>query len=291
MTDTVSQAVATREASPAAMLTQYKGDFGMVLPSHFKPDTFVRLAQGVLRKNRQLARIATENPGSLMAALLECARLGHEPGTEAFYLVPMGGEIEGWEGYRGVVERMYRSGAVDTVKAELVKTNDRFEYDPGRMDVPDHRVDWFGDRGPTIGAYAYAVLAGGATSRVVVINREYIEKVRAQSKGSDKSTSPWKQWEDAMILKTVIHRLEPFVPTSAEYRQHVAQAGLASSAPTIEPGAELPALPEAKSTVQQPTQDDITPPADPVTGEVVDAEVLDPDEPTWPDVTEPGGGQ
>jgi hypothetical protein len=33
------------------------------------------------------------------------------------------------EGYRGVVERMYRSGAVESIKVELVRQNDRFRFD------------------------------------------------------------------------------------------------------------------------------------------------------------------
>lgn len=216
MSDTVTGAVAKRESGPGAMIQQYSADFTTVLPSHINGPTWVRLAQGVLRRDRKLAEIAQRNPGSLMQALLECARLGHEPGTEAFYLVPMGSEIEGWEGYRGVIERMYRAGAVISVKAELVKANDVFRYKPD-MVRPLHDVDWFGDRGEILGAYAYAEMVGGATSRVVIINREYIGKVRAMSRGSDKPSSPWVKWPDQMVLKTVLHRLEPFVPTSSEY--------------------------------------------------------------------------
>lgn len=216
MTETVTGAIAKRDNGPGAMIKQYSSDFTTVLPSHINGATWVRLAQGVLRRDKQLAQIAQRNPGSLMQALLECARLGHEPGSESFYLVPMGGEIEGWEGYRGVVERMYRAGAVVAVKAEIVKANDRFHYQP-HMDRPEHEVDWFGDRGEIRGAYAYAELRDGATSKVVIIGQDYITKVRAMSKGSDKPSSPWVKWPESMVLKTVIHRLEPFVPTSAEY--------------------------------------------------------------------------
>lgn len=224
MSQTVSAAVAKREAGPGAMIKQYSSDFTTVLPSHMNGETWVRLAQGVLRRDKQLAQIAQRNPGSLMQALLECARLGHEPGTEAFYLVPMGGEIEGWEGYRGVIERMFRAGAVTSVKAEIVRANDHFRYLPSAMARPEHEIDWFGARGDILGAYSYAEMRDGTTSKVVVINQEYIAKVRAMSKGSDKPTSPWVKWTEAMVMKTVIHRLEPFVPTSAEYRREQLRA-------------------------------------------------------------------
>lgn len=216
MSETIGNAVAKQDNGPGAMIKQYSTDFTTVLPSHMNGQTWIRLAQGVLRRDKNLAQIAQRNPGSLMQALLECARLGHEPGTESFYLVPMGGEIEGWEGYRGVIERMYRAGAVVSVKAEIVRANDHFRYQP-HMGKPEHEIDWFGDRGAILGAYSYAEMRDGSTSKVVVINREYINKVKAMSRGSDKSSSPWQKWEEAMVLKTVIHRLEPFVPTSSEY--------------------------------------------------------------------------
>lgn len=227
-----STAVAKRgDTGPGALVKEYSADFAMVLPSQLNDATFVRLAQGVLRRDAKLAAIAKRNPGSLMQALLECARLGHEPGTSSFWLVPIGDEIEGWEGYRGVIERMFRAGAVVAVKAEIVKEKDVFNYEPS-MARPDHRPDWFGDRGRTIGAYAYAELISGATSRVVVINREYIDKVKAMSKGSDKPASPWKKWEDQMILKTALHRLEPFVPTSAEDKRGPVLAKATVNPPT-----------------------------------------------------------
>lgn len=212
---TVAAAVAERDNGVAALITKYTDNFVDVLPSQIRPETWIRLAQGVLRRDKKLAQIATQNPGSFLNALLECARLGHEPGTEAFYLVPFGNEIQGIEGYRGVIERMYRAGAVATVKAELVYADDPFEYRPQTMRVPKHEPDWFGERGELIGAYSYAEMKDGTTSRVVVIANAYIEKVKKESKGSSRSDSPWVKWTDQMVLKTVAHRLEPWVPTSS----------------------------------------------------------------------------
>lgn len=257
-TTTVSSAVEKRDNGPGAMIEGYRKDFAMVLPSHVKPETWVRLAQGVLRRDRNLARIAQQNPGSLLVSLLECARLGHEPGTEAFYLVPIGGEIEGWEGYRGVIERMFRAGGVASVVAEVVRAGDLFVWKPGEMDRPRHEADWFRDRGEIVGAYSYAVMKDGATSKVVVLNRPYLDKVRKESKGSSSATSPWNKWEEAMVLKTAVHRLEPFVPTSSEYRAEIQRA--AAEAVTV--GEQHPEIPEP---IAGHVTDD----------EVVDAEIID----------------
>ncbi len=91
------------------------------------------------------------------------------------------------------------------------------------MDRPEHAPDWFGDRGDLIGAYAYAVMKDGATSKVIVYSKGEIDKVRAVSKTS-REDSPWNQWYDRMALKTVLHRLAHFVPTSAEYRREQLRA-------------------------------------------------------------------
>lgn len=252
MTDNpIGNAIEKRDTSPGGLVAQYRQDFTTVLPSHIKGDTWVRLAQGALRRDKNLAQVATRNPASLMAALLDCARLGHEPGTEAYYLVPFGNEIQGIEGYRGVVERMYRAGHVASVKAEVVRQNDEFTYQP-LMDKPHHIVDWFGDRGPIIGAYAYAVFKDGTTSKVVVINRAYLDKVRKESRGSDRASSPWVKWEEQMVLKTVAKRLEPWVPTSNEIRT--------VTAPTVE--TATPAMQAAPANVDTTTGEVIEGPYD-----------------------------
>jgi recombination protein RecT len=256
----ISNAIATRDNGPEALVRQYRDDFTLVLPSHVKGETWMRLATGSLRRDKNLMQVATRNPGSLMNALLECARLGHEPGTESYYLVPFGNEVQGIEGYRGVVERIYRAGAVKAVKAEVVCANDVFDYQPD-MDRPNHKVDWFGTRGEVIGAYAYGVFQDGSASRVVVIDRPYIEKVRKESKGSNSPGSPWVKWFDQMVLKTVARRLEPWVPTSTEWRKEQMRAAQEVLAERAE--VDLP---------PQPSSLDDTDPEDdgPVEGELVD---------------------
>ncbi|MFF2502139.1 recombinase RecT [Streptomyces sp. NPDC058067] len=257
----ISNAIATRDNNAEAVVRQHKDDLTLVLPSHVKGETWMRLAYGALRSNQQLMQTATRNPGSLMTALQECARLGHEPGTESFYLVPFGNEVQGIEGYRGVVERIYRAGAVKAVKAEVVHQNDHFEYSPD-MDRPVHKPDYFGDRGPIVGAYAYGVFADGSTSKVVVINRAYIDKVKKESKGSSRSDSPWVKWEESMVLKTVAKRLEPWVPSSTEWRREQLRA---EHEATVDRPATRIAVPEPAAAPQHDPDDE-----GPIEGELVD---------------------
>lgn len=265
MTETTSTAVAKRDEGAGAMIEQYRSDFATVLPSHVRPDTWVRLAQGALRRDKNLARVAQGNPASLMQALLEAARLGHEPGSPEFYLVPFGNEVQGIEGYRGIVERIYRAGAVSTVKAEVVYEHDQFEWSPTTMDKPVHEFDPFADRGKIRGAYAYCAMRDGTTSRVVVINQTYIDKVKKESRGSNSNSSPWQKWPEAMILKTVVRRLEAWVPTSNEYLKEQLRA-----VRDVQAEAPRPLIPH---------DDPKTASVDTATGEVVDGEIVDPVDP------------
>jgi recombination protein RecT len=257
MTDTpTSQAVEKRDDTPRALVEQYKASFAAVLPSHIgRPETWVRLAQGALKKGKrlpsgvtELEQAATNNPGVFLATLLDCARLGLEPGTEQFYLTPRrvkGGstEILGIVGYQGLIELMYRAGAISSVVAECVHANDSFSFRPGVDQVPLHEIDWDSDdRGPLRLVYAFARMRDGATSKVVVLNRAAIENLKKTSQGSDSQYSPWNTNEPAMWLKSAVRQLAKWVPTSSEYvKERIGQP--VGQASTADRGLGAPALP------------------------------------------------
>jgi recombination protein RecT len=269
--NTVSNAVAVRDNGPGALVEQYKSDLAMVMPSHVKPDTFVRLAVSVLRRDKNLALAAQNNPAALMGALMEAARLGLEPGTEQYYLTPrkVKGrmEVQGIRGYQGEIELIYRAGAVSSVIVEVVRAKDHFSYSPGRDERPTHEIDWDAeDRGPLRLVYAYAVMKDGATSKVVVLNRAKVMEAKALSQGSDSQYSPWQRHEEAMWLKTAAHRLTKWVPTSAEYMREQLRAHAEVAAEQ-----RVSLSPVAPPMPQQPTTEN----AD----EVVDAEFVDDGEP------------
>src|SRR5258708_39205970 len=89
-------------------------------------------------------KCAQANPDSLYVALMQCASLGHMPGTDEYYLTPRMDhgrpKVLGIEGYKGVVERMYRSGAVAKVIAREVCAKDRSEEHTSELQSPDHLV-------------------------------------------------------------------------------------------------------------------------------------------------------
>lgn len=260
--NTVTSAVEKRQAGAMAVTSQSRNWLAGLLPSHVEVQTFVNLANANLRRTigrkDGLADAANADPAGYMLALAECARLGLVPG-DTFHIVNfkrfkdrrfVGWDFVGITDYTGEIELMYRAGAIAAVKAEIVYEQDRFHFTPD-MDRPAHEIDWFNPkgRGQMIGVYAYAVMKDGAHSRVVVMSRPEVEKIKAVSKtafdrdGKPRSDSPWTQWEDRMWLKTAIHQLEKWVPTSAEWRREQLRAAVeadnlrAPAASTAESGA------------------------------------------------------
>lgn len=262
-TQTVTSAVAARDNSPAALVRKYRTDFATVLPSHIRPETWLRVATGALRRSPQLANAAEKNPQSLLVALLDAARKGLEPGTEQFYLVPRKGkrgpEVLGVTGYQGEVELMYRAGAVSSVRVEVVRDHDTFAYNPGEHDRPAHEVNWRADRGDLVLAYAYALMRDGAVSNVVVLSADDIAVILSKAEGADSPYSPWQWNPKSMWLKSAAHQLAKWVPTSAER--------------VWQPDGPPPEAP----------------PANPVTlpEDVVDAEIVE----DWPDAPDTPDGE
>jgi len=274
---TVSNAIAVRDTGPAAMVTQYREEYAALVPSHVNADQWIRLAVGAIRGNKDLEQAARTDVGVFLRELKTAARLGLEPGTEQFYLTPRKSKahrgakiIKGIVGYQGIVELIYRAGAVSSVVVETVRANDTFRYVIGRDERPVHEIDWFAeDRGPLVGVYAYAVMKDGATSKVVVLNKHQVMDAKAKSDGRNSEFSPWNTNEEAMWLKTAVRRLAKWVPTSAEYmrEQLRAQAEVAGEL-NAAPQTGAPTMPQPATSLDEtdPDYEDDSP----VEGELVD---------------------
>lgn len=280
---TVREAAAARDTGPVALIWHRKSHFAAVLPASVDVESFLGTAAGALYTNPRLMEAAQANPDSLIVALMECASLGHLPGSDDYYLTPRKDKgkpkILGIEGYRGVIERMYRSGAVARVVVREVCEDDKFEYVEGVDDKPRHvfggqggtGASFFGKgappRGEMVGVYAWAELATGAISRVVLLTRDDVHAAReAGGWRPDDPYSPWNRADGgkdhpeftgrSMWWKTAAKRLEPWVPTSAEYRREQLRAS--ASAASLAPARTPPAVPSGDR-------------------DVVDAEIIDDD--------------
>lgn len=234
-------------------------DMARLLPDHIPVATFMAAAGAALWKSEELMEGATNHPDAFLVALRESAMLGHIPGTPHYWLTPrrqgQGWSVLGIEGYEGIIDRMYRSGGVLSVHAEVVRENDGFELEAGPGGRPVHRragrlgpFSPHAERGPVVGAYAYAILQGGIASQVVAMNMEEINERRAVAA----ARAIWNAWPVPMMKKTVLRASEPYVPVSAFYRSTAVQSQsfVAAIAPQAPARMEDGAGPEDGPTVE-----------------------------------------
>lgn len=220
---TVSGAVA-RVQAPAALINESLVEFARVLPAGISRERFGQWAMTMLSKALaspdQRQREAWErvlDPGnqagqlSVAVALKECAALGLEPGRE-YHLVPFGMTVTGITDYKGEI-RLINNWEPCSVIAMLVHKVDKFVM-TGANIPPKHDADWFGDRGPVVGGYAYVDYGGGRYSLVTRMSEADFEKHKAVAK----TKLVWDAWPDSMRLKTLVHALRKMVPWAMERR-------------------------------------------------------------------------
>jgi recombination protein RecT len=262
-TQTIARAMEKRDGGGLDKLMWAKAShLESILPDHLDVKTFLGTAWAALLANDKLMQFAAAKPETLLIALYRCAAKGHQPGTEEFYLTPRDGGVLGIEGYRGVIERMFRSGAVAKVVVREVCAKDYFRFTEGEDEKPVHHfaarpgttgADFFGDdgdpnRGDMVGVYGVAQFTTGNWSRPVLLSRNDVFAARASGgwKRDDKY-SPWNRMDGgdnhpelqgrSMWWKTAAKRLEPWVPTSAEYRREQLRAAAQATMAPAQPAA------------------------------------------------------
>lgn len=293
-----------RIAQVATIVKDAARDLERLLPDHLQVSTFLSAAGAALWKSQDLMEGALSDPDAFLIALRESARLGHVPGTEHYWLTPRKANkrssVLGIEGYEGIIERMYRSGGVLSVHAEIVRANDDFQDFAGPDSRPLHKVAGgsFGrraDRGDIVGVYAYAMLPGKVPSQVIKMTMEDLMEIKAISAAGGKI---WDAWPEQMYKKSALRRLEPYVPVSAGYRQTAAQTTTYATAlaPQMPVRMEDTAEPAGVPPVETPgvVEGDVTPSGGdrPVVDVEFDPRQWGGDDPAWQDlpVARPGGG-
>lgn len=122
--------------------------------------------------------------------------------------------------YQGLIAIATDGERVNNVWAEVVRERDRedgnFKYFGGTDPKVIHTPDPFMSeemRGPVIGAYCVAEIAGSSHPHVTFMTIEEIENVRDKSElYKKKKKGPWVDWFDEMAKKTVIKRAQKTWP-------------------------------------------------------------------------------
>lgn len=209
----------SRQATTLDLLARSKPEIAKLLPAGVTIDRFERIVRTEIRRTPLLLET---DPHALLGAVMQAAQLQLEPGPLGLiYLIPFKREVTLIVGYRGYVELAYRSGQVRDVIAELVHDGDTFRVAKGTAPRITHEPAGAPGEREIVAAYAVARLkTGGTVSRVIYA--EDWERARAASRAGSKGTGPWATDTPAMIRKTALRRLEPWLPKTGSFAAAVA---------------------------------------------------------------------
>jgi recombination protein RecT len=229
-----------------------EGFYRAITPAHANAQQFIAVVKGILNKDPDLAAAAMANPNGFLSTLADCAQLGLTPGrgyaiTHRRNRTTGIPDIVGIVEYQGEIELMFRTGRVTAVVAEVVRVKDDFKRgatptEPPMWEPVDEGFAGVKARGILRGVFAYAVIDGQYTTKVVYLGPEAIAARRAKA-GMLKIWGP--EWPaegentENMWRKSGVRALWPWVPKSAEYvAQLMAQAAQVASA-DVPPGMIL----------------------------------------------------
>lgn len=196
-----------------AMLEQFRS----ALPKRILPERFARVAMTAVRRDQKLALCSQ---ASFLAALMNAAQLGLEPGVLGqCWILPFAGEAQLIIGYRGLIQLAWRSGQVADVYGHAVHDGDLFDWQLGTERWIKHRPKPCTDKDPGGITHSYAVFEpnSGGRKNFRVLELVEIDRHRQRSPAvrAGKKT-PWDTDFEEMAIKTAFLALLKWAPLSVE---------------------------------------------------------------------------
>lgn len=203
-----------------------------------RAERFTRICLTAMRQTPKLAQC---EPASILGAMMTCAQLNLEPNTPQglAYLIPYGRECQFQVGYKGLMQLMYRSGAIASFNADVVYRQEveqgLFEYESGISPRISHKIDLLNPEARTgkpedvIAAYAAVVLKTGEPI-VRVVTKMEIDQARALNRGNSPA---WRDHYAAMAIKTAIKRLSAWLPVTKVADAFAAEEATATAAEAV----------------------------------------------------------
>lgn len=196
--------------------------FPPLLGNTIAPDKFLQLCTGAFRTAPKLRECTLV---SLVDCMVGCAVLGLEPNTakQESFLIPYAGKATLVIGYQGWITLASRAG-MEVVCVDVIRKGDTYHISRGTDPGIQHDIDLEAKRGDVLAAYCVIALPSGRLFNRVVMKKELDavrDKALSQSRQND---TPWRQYEEAMQLKTAIIRGVKHVPKFGDHRLAVALA-------------------------------------------------------------------
>ena len=209
------------------LMERNKQQFAMALPKHMSVERLLRIGATACQRNPRLLECS---PKSFLGALMTAAQLGLEPdGTLGrAYLIPRMNrranqmECHFQPGYLGLIELCHRSGEVASVRADVVRKGDFFEYEKGLSEKLVHRE---GDNPDAEITHVYAIITTkGGGHYWDVWTALKVEAHRQRFSQDTRDDSAWNTDWPSMAKKTLLLAVQKLAPKSVvQARAIVAQ--------------------------------------------------------------------
>lgn len=210
----------------ADYLKRMSGEIAKALPKHMDANRMARVALTTIRTTPNLLNCKIE---SLMAAVMQAAQLGLEPGLLGHcYIIPYGKEAQFIIGYKGMIDLARRSGNIESITVEPVYKNDYFKFKRGLSQDEFEHIPWdmrndqaFDEPGELIRVYLIARFKDGG----YYFHRMSKAEIDAHRKRSAaKNSGPWVSDYEEMAKKTVVRSAWKWLPISIDMAKQVESA-------------------------------------------------------------------
>lgn len=174
------------------------------------------------KNNKQLGSAIQANPVKFAIYLKNLITLGVDISQRQAYFLPYGNEITSVLDYKTLMALIKKHTNVKSIDAQLVYENETFHVEQGK--VVEHRQNPFAskdEKGALVGAYSVFTLDDN-TKDYYFASLDEINKVKECSKSANSKFSPWNNWFDEMVKKTVIRKGMKFYPMILDNEQRVA---------------------------------------------------------------------
>lgn len=174
------------------------------------------------KNNKQLGSAIQANPVKFAIYLKNLITLGVDISQRQAYFLPYGNEITSVLDYKTLMALIKKHTNVKSIDAQLVYENEVFHVEQGK--VVEHRQNPFAskdEKGKLVGAYSVFTLDDN-TKDYYFASLDEINKVKECSKSANSKYSPWNNWFDEMVKKTVIRKGMKFYPMILDNEQRVA---------------------------------------------------------------------
>ena len=205
-----------QQYSNALMSPAFLREVQRAVPRDVQADRIVRTCLTAARANPKLFECSWE---SVAMAVLQCAATGLEPGPLGqVALVPYGKQCQWIPMYKGLLHLAYRNEGIEGVQAEVVYSNDHFEFDEGSEPFVRFRrpLDPEIQRGKPIAAFAAVRPHGARYPLLRVMRYDELEDIRKRYSRGKRDDAPWVVEWDEMAIKTVLRRCLKRAPLTPE---------------------------------------------------------------------------